>query len=357
MEIKKLLFIILAVLMCSTLYSSHTKINIYSNYIILNGDSIKFNATADNQIIARIGGKWTNWTPNYATLYEIDSVWFKNEKLYIRQGNFVDSTTTISTFTTADEIDQIYSADSAYIKTAIRNVRDSIENTYTKQAMDSLLGLKGDTSDVVYNRDTIPPNGIATKSYIKNNFMNSFVNTIPVTKKIINVTWPKEFNNTTYHLSINAWYTENVRGKNIRINNAIYDYTKSTTGFQLTVDTIAGYLDYIAVDTISLYPLIFTRGYSQLSGTTVSIESGYDGDITLTGHTTITINDPDNGEYGDILVTQGSSDYTLTITPTPKVINSGAGVVGISSGAGTITIVSYKVLNNTIYVNYGQDYD
>lgn len=325
---KRFLSISILFLCCLFSYGQHDKVNVSSEYIILNGDSIQFTASEDSQIVARIDGKWINWTPDFSELYSVDSIWFVNQKLYIRQGDYVDSTVTISTFTTADEIDPIYAADSA---------------------------------DIVMFQDTIPDNGIATKAdlneVILDKYVNSYMSTVTVNDEDVIVTYPNDFSTNDYLLIINAWYEETIGAKTVRINNAVYDFTKTVGGFTLKVDTVAGYVEYFAADTVSLYPLIFTRGYSTLTGTTPTITSGYDGQITLEGATVLTIDDPDNGEYGDILVTQGASNYTLTITPTPKVINSGSGVVEISSGAGAITIVSYKVLNNTIYVNYGQNYD
>jgi hypothetical protein len=88
----------------------------------------------------------------------------------------------------------------------------------------------------------------------------------------------------------------------------------------------------------------------------MNILDGENALITLGHNVTITLTNLSNGSEGNIIVIQGVSNYTLTISPTPYVINTGAGVVTLSSGSGARTILSYTYDGTNLYITYGSNY-
>jgi len=130
----------------------------------------------------------------------------------------------------------------------------------------------------------------------------------------------------------------------------------------VTSDTV--YSITARVDTLYINNTVFVnnvpireRNYTAFSGTTPTAYGSNDGHITLTGNTVMTIQNVYNGDSGDIYVIQGSSDYSFGFAGTYKVINGGGGAISIQPGAGSVTVVSYKKLNNEIVVNYGKNYN
>ena len=99
------------------------------------------------------------------------------------------------------------------------------------------------------------------------NAINAFSNTLPVTSILNSVTWPTEFSNPNYYLSIRAWYNQTISGKSVQIQNAVYDFNKTVSGFSFKVDTVAGYYEYFAADTANLYPLQFSNYLAQADST------------------------------------------------------------------------------------------
>jgi len=87
--------------------------------------------------------------------------------------------------------------------------------------------------------------------------VNCFYNKIPIATATVSVAYPKDFSSDDYSLNIKAFYNKTMYGKVMSIENATYDFTKTVSGFSLKVDTVAGYLEYLAVDSTSLYPLSF----------------------------------------------------------------------------------------------------
>ena len=116
------------------------------------------------------------------------------------------------------------------------------------------------------NNATVTING-ATKNLSTNpsfsisggNAINAFYNQIAVSSNPISVTWPSSMGDTNYFLNIRAWYDNTVSGKTVQIANAVYDFTKTANGFSMSLDTIAGYVEYFAADTTNLYPMSFSN--------------------------------------------------------------------------------------------------
>lgn len=88
----------------------------------------------------------------------------------------------------------------------------------------------------------------------------------------------------------------------------------------------------------------------------MNVVLGTNGKITLTENTTITLSNLTLGDEGNIVITQGASNFTVNISPTPYVVNGGAGAVVITDGAGSITILSYSYDGSRLFVNYGANY-
>lgn len=111
------------------------------------------------------------------------------------------------------------------------------------------------------------------------NVVNCYINTFTVTTTENSVTWPQPFTNPNYKLIIDAYYLTNYGGKTVRMSNAVYDYNKTLNGFSLKVDTIAGYIEYMAVDTTNLYPLQFSNYIPTSAITTTLGNPGSDTNI------------------------------------------------------------------------------
>lgn len=85
--------------------------------------------------------------------------------------------------------------------------------------------------------------------------INSYVGKKQVTTTNNNVYWTIPFGHTKYFLSIYAYYNRLIDGKNVQVQNAIYDFSKTSGGITFKVDTVAGYFEYFAADTTNLYPM------------------------------------------------------------------------------------------------------
>ena len=163
-------------------------------------------------------------------------------------------------------------------------------------------------------------------------------------------------NGTSYDLSADRSWTisAGVSASGTPLDNQLSVWTNATTiegDADLTFDgtnlTVGGYITDDAVRVQSL------------SGTTVTMntQSGMKAAITLTGNTTLTISNLQDGQEGLIEVTNGSSVYTLNINgstgyTTEKVMGSKA---AINANASTHTTVIYWRTGSTLY--YGFLYD
>ncbi len=61
-------------------------------------------------------------------------------------------------------------------------------------------------------------------------------------------TWTDAFSNEGYFLYVNAWHEEVIDGKTVQVQNGIYDFTKTTSGFSLKLKNPGGKLTYYAVE-------------------------------------------------------------------------------------------------------------
>jgi len=81
--------------------------------------------------------------------------------------------------------------------------------------------------------------------------INGYSGSISATANPISFSWPVAYSDTNYYLDIFAHYTETIDGKSVLIRNAVYDFIKTTTGFSLKLDTLAGVVEYRASRTIN----------------------------------------------------------------------------------------------------------
>lgn len=102
--------------------------------------------------------------------------------------------------------------------------------------------------------------------------LNAYKGTIAVTTQTIPITWPSAFASTDYFLNVRAYFVQTVGGKSVQVDNAVYNFSKTTTGCTLSVDSIAGFIEYLAVDNTNLYPLAMTN-YVATSAVTTSVGS------------------------------------------------------------------------------------
>lgn len=95
-------------------------------------------------------------------------------------------------------------------------------------------------------------------------------------------------------------------------------------------------------------------------GVTISwnVRENYNAHVTLGGDRTLVLTDLILGDYGTLKVIQGGvGGYTLTLPAGSKVVNSGAGVITLSSGVGEYDILGFYydelgVLNVTVNPNF-----
>jgi len=144
----------------------------------------------------------------------------------------------------------------------------TVDNSTTKYPTVNLLKTYADTKDpsstnelntsVSFNTSTndlsvIDAGGTKTANIAVNAnlLINGYSGTINVTTNPVVFNWPVAYSDTNYYLDIFPHYTETINGKSVLIRNAVYDFTKTTTGFSLKLDTLAGIVEYRASRTIN----------------------------------------------------------------------------------------------------------
>jgi hypothetical protein len=73
-------------------------------------------------------------------------------------------------------------------------------------------------------------------------------NYITVTSTNISVTYPATMSIANYFLDVKAWYLTTIDGKSILVENGIYNFVKTTTGFTCKLNYASGTLRYLALD-------------------------------------------------------------------------------------------------------------
>jgi len=140
------------------------------------------------------------------------------------------------------------------------------------------------------------------------------------------------------------WLWQSNSGENIIFNNV------------LTIPNSGG----IDVNGTVTADNVFQKATQTLSGTTptYNCSTSVNAKITLTGNTTATLTNLVDGMSGNFFVTQDATgNRTLTILPTPKVINGGGGSVTLTGTANSTDIISWTYDGSTLYVTYGLNYN
>jgi hypothetical protein len=105
---------------------------------------------------------------------------------------------------------------------------------------------------------------------------------------------------------------------------------------------------------------VFKKATQTLSGTTPTYDcsTSVNAKITLTGNTTATLTNLIDGMSGNIRVQQDvTGGRTLTLSPTPKVINGGAGIVTLTGTTNSVDIISWWYDGVNLNVTYGLNYN
>lgn len=89
---------------------------------------------------------------------------------------------------------------------------------------------------------------------------------------------------------------------------------------------------------------------------TMDIENGANAKLVMGHNVVLTLDNLTNGSEGNIIIVQDASNFTLSILPSPYVINGGGGGIVLTDGAGAITILSYTYDGTNLYINYGSNY-
>lgn len=141
---------------------------------------------------------------------------------------------------------------------------------------------------------------------------------------------------------------------------------KSTT-LQVTSGATAGYVLTSDASGNASWDSLLDSFYVQPSTTGVTWDlSGNSTNykITLTGNTTLNLNNVRNGEYGTIILTQDATgSHSITFgtvngsAATHKVINGGAGSVTLTATANAIDVLSFVYDGSNVYWNYGLNYN
>lgn len=110
----------------------------------------------------------------------------------------------------------------------------------------------------------------------------------------------------------------------------------------------------------STYTKRVVKAYQTLTsstGITMNVKLGQNAKVTLAHNTTLTLSNLENGDEGNIIVTQDSTgSRTMAISPTPKVINGGGGTITLTSAASSIDILSYTYDGTNLYITKGPNY-
>ena len=110
----------------------------------------------------------------------------------------------------------------------------------------------------------------------------------------------------------------------------------------------------------STYTKRVVKAYQTLTsstGITMNVRLGQNAKVTLAHNTTLTLSNLENGDEGNIVVTQDSTgSRTMAISPTPKVINGGGGTITLTSASNSIDILSYTYDGTNLYITKGPNY-
>jgi len=100
-----------------------------------------------------------------------------------------------------------------------------------------------------------------------------------------------------------------------------------------------------------------SRTYQSLvSASTITMDtnSGVNAILTLGHDVTLTLSNLASGDEGNIEVTQGTPDHTITIIPTPYILNDGGSTIELLTGVGSKTILSYSYDGTILLVTYNK---
>lgn len=127
----------------------------------------------------------------------------------------------------------------------------------------------------------------------------------------------------------------------------------STSGYVLS-STTGGTRSWVQMSTGK------PKAYQTLtsaSSITMNTNNGINAVVTLTSNTTLTLSNLTNGDEGNIIVKQDATGgRTITISPTPKVINGANGIIVTTAAANSIDVISYTYDGTNLYITYGINY-
>ena len=93
--------------------------------------------------------------------------------------------------------------------------------------------------------------------------------TIAVSTHDLTVNWEESFTDGNYFLYLRAWTEETLPdGKSVQVQNGIYNFSKSASGFSMSLRNASGYLTYYAVDQAALnleHVVLFTDTLTKIA--------------------------------------------------------------------------------------------
>ncbi|MGQ8337106.1 LamG-like jellyroll fold domain-containing protein [Sunxiuqinia sp. A32] len=148
------------------------------------------------------------------------------------------------------------------------------------------------------------------------------INTVDVSTDQLEVNWDNSFLNEDYFLYVRAWTEETLPdGKNVQIQNGIYDFTKTASGFSMSFKNANGYLSFLALDTTSLDPeeIVMWEDTLTLVGTKADLNNYWskieitEADTARWGATTPDLVSSVNGQTGDVVLSADDIDDSSSI--------------------------------------------
>ena len=164
----------------------------------------------------------------------------------------------------AGALSNITTIDASGVITALDGSSTLWNEAYSKRINSLTTNGNSGVSTLINNVLNIP-------DYSPENVVNSYVGKDTVTTSYYSFSFPEPFNTENYYLSLNVYYDEESGGKNLRIENGIYNFTKSVNGFSFYVNNVAGFVEYFAADTTNLFPLEFVNYVSKDDSLTIFV--------------------------------------------------------------------------------------
>jgi hypothetical protein len=136
----------------------------------------------------------------------------------------------------------------------------------------------------------------------------------------------------------------------LTIHDKLFDFVGDVNGGSAFVVRSVDYAQFLRI-------VMPTQALTSSAAITMDVKLGNNAKLTLNHAATLTFTNLMDGDSGDIEIIQGATGGTIpVIIPTPKVINGGAGVIELTTGEGSMDIISYRYNGTTLSITRGPNY-